>query len=138
MRVVETDYSQPRRNWCLESEEFRNELLAAASERVGANHHGSESDRRETAEETARRIVSEGLSLMGWDSAALQSLPKGHKDKVWLVRALEQKPKGDPENTKIALRLRRETTMTLAWVAEQLLMGTTQLSHLLYWHGKKS
>jgi hypothetical protein len=36
------------------------------------------------------------------------------------------------------LRLRRETTMTLSWIAEHLRMGTkTHLAHLLYWQGKK-
>ncbi len=34
--------------------------------------------------------------------------------------------------------LRQETTMTLAWIAQALRMGTkTHLSHLLYWHGKE-
>jgi len=32
-------------------------------------------------------------------------------------------------------RLRRETTMTVKWIAERLQMGTpTHLAHLLYWH----
>jgi hypothetical protein len=43
-------------------------------------------------------------------------------------------PKGDPDKLRIALRLRQETTMTLAWVAQRLHMGTrTHLAHLLYW-----
>jgi hypothetical protein len=32
--------------------------------------------------------------------------------------------KGDKRRVRIALRLRRETTMTLKWMAEQLAMGT--------------
>jgi len=32
--------------------------------------------------------------------------------------------KGDKRKVRIALRLRRETTMTLKWMAEQLAMGT--------------
>jgi hypothetical protein len=33
------------------------------------------------------------------------------------------------------MRLRRETTVTLAWIAERLQMGTkTHLAHLLYWN----
>ena len=52
----------------------------------------------------------------------------------WKEQQLEQKPKGDREKIKIAERLRCETTMTLAWVAERLRMGTkTHLAHLLYW-----
>ena len=46
--------------------------------------------------------------------------------------------KGDMHKVKMALRLRRETTMTLGWIADQLQMGTkTHLSHLLYWQGKE-
>ena len=41
-------------------------------------------------------------------------------------------------NVRIALRLRKETTMTLSRIAQRLRMGTkTRLSHLLYWHNKK-
>jgi hypothetical protein len=37
----------------------------------------------------------------------------------------------------MALRLREETTMTLAWIARRLERGTkTHLSHLLYWQGR--
>ena len=44
---------------------------------------------------------------------------------------------GDPEKIAIARRLREETTMTLAWVANRLKMGTkTHLAHLLYWQGR--
>jgi len=39
----------------LGSEEFRRELLAAAVERVGLNHYGSE--RQETGIEKAQRII---------------------------------------------------------------------------------
>jgi hypothetical protein len=49
-----------------------------------------------------------------------------------------QRPKGDPEKVRIAVRLRQETTMTLGWIAQALHMGTkTHLSHLLYWRGKQ-
>ncbi len=34
------DYKLVRRGWCLGSEDFRKELLAAAVERVGASHYG--------------------------------------------------------------------------------------------------
>jgi hypothetical protein len=41
------------------------------------------------------------------------------------------------QKIQIALRLRKETTMTLSWIAEHLNMATrTHLSHLLYWYGK--
>jgi hypothetical protein len=42
------------------------------------------------------------------------------------------------KKVKIALRLRRETMMTLAWIAGRLQMGTkAHLAHLLNWHGRK-
>ena len=41
----------------------------------------------------------------------------------------------DDKDWQIALRLRHETTMTLAWIAQRLQMGTkTHLAHLLYWY----
>jgi hypothetical protein len=53
----------------------------------------------------------------------------------WKEKDLPQHRKGDPVKVQIALRLRRETTMTLEWIANRLNMGTkTHVSHLLYWH----
>jgi hypothetical protein len=40
--------------------------------------------------------------------------------------------KGDPEKVKIALRLRRESIMTLKWIARRLRMGSwTHVSNCL-------
>jgi hypothetical protein len=51
---------------------------------------------------------------------------------------VRRRAKGDPEEVRIAVRLRKETTMTLGWIAQTLYMGTkTHLSHLLYWQGKQ-
>ena len=56
----------------------------------------------------------------------------------WDDQELERRRKGDPQKIKIALYLRQETTMTLAWVASRLQMGTkTHLAHLLYWQGRE-
>ena len=45
--------------------------------------------------------------------------------------------KGDPCKVQLAERLRKETNMTLKWIAEQLHMGTRgHLAHLLYWDGR--
>jgi REP element-mobilizing transposase RayT len=105
--------------WCLGSEEFREDLLAQMNERKGAEHFGVEI--RESATDKARRVVKEELGRLGWSESEL----KRHR-------------KGAPEKLQIALRLRKETTMTLAWIAERLQMGTkTHLSHLLYWQGRK-
>ncbi|HEY5910987.1 MAG TPA: transposase [Verrucomicrobiae bacterium] len=104
--------------WCLGSEEFREELLAQMQERKGAEHFGPEI--RESAVEKAKRLVTEELAGLRWGE-----------------RELKRRRKGDPEKVRIALRLRRETTMTQAWIAERLHMGTkTHLAHLLYWHDR--
>jgi len=107
------DYRQIRRGWFLGSEEFRQELLSAAVKRVGPNHYGA--DRRETAEQKAQRIVREEIDRLGWAEAELQ------------IRR-----KGDPKKVAMARRLRRESTMTLKWIAQRLQMGSwTYVSNLL-------
>ncbi len=46
---------------------------------------------------------------------------------------LERRRKGDGRKVTIAARLRRETTMTLAWIAERLPMGApSHAACLLY------
>jgi REP element-mobilizing transposase RayT len=99
------DYSAVRRGWCLGSEEFREDILAAEAEKVGANHYGA--DRFETGQAKARRIIGQELRRLGWKEDQLQLRRKGDKHKV-----------------KLARRLRAETTMSLAWVAQHLQMGT--------------
>jgi len=107
------------RGWCLGSEAFREELLAQMTEKRGVEHFGAEV--RESAEDKANRLIAEELKKLKWSD----------KD-------LSKHRKGDPRKIKIALRLRRETTMTLAWIADRLQMGTkTHLVHLLYWQGKE-
>jgi REP element-mobilizing transposase RayT len=115
-RLEETssDYPAVRRGWCLGSEEFRQELLAAAAGRVGAGHYGA--DRRETGEQKAERIVCEDLKRRRWKEQDLPGLRKGDKDKVAVAR-----------------RLRQETIMSLKWMARRLHMGSwTYVSSLLH------
>lgn len=112
---ADEDYPRIRRGWCLGDEQFRQELLERVSARAGAQHYGPEL--AEAAQAKAERIVTEELANRGWELNEL------------LVRR-----KGDPVKVAIANRVRRETTMTLAWIAERLRMGTrTHLAHLLYW-----
>jgi putative transposase len=107
------NYAAVRRGWCLGGEEFRQELLAAAADRVGGSHYGAE--RQETGAGKAQRLVREGLHALGWKEADLPGWPKGDKRKVALAR-----------------RLRQETTMTLKWIAQRLHMGSwTYVSNLL-------
>jgi hypothetical protein len=56
----------------------------------------------------------------------------------WTEAQLAQRRKGDPQKLEIAFHLGKETTMTLAWIAEHLQMGTkTHLSHLVYSHNRR-
>jgi hypothetical protein len=90
---------------CLGGKEFHQELLAELGERAGENHAGPEL--AESEEQKALRMVEQELRRRRWTREQLTQWRKGDKPKV-----------------RIALRLRRETTMTLKWMAERLAMGT--------------
>jgi REP element-mobilizing transposase RayT len=94
-----------QRGWCFGDETFRQELLAQAEGKFGANHYASQ--RQESSEAKARRIVAEELRRLGWKQGEL-----------------EKRLKADPDKVRIARRLRGETTMTLKWIAERLRMGS--------------
>lgn len=103
----------------LGSDEFRQELLAQVSEQAGPRHTGE--DIRESAQAKAEQIVREELTRLAW---AEQDL-RGHR-------------KGDGRKVGMAARLRRETTMTLAWIAERLHMGAPgHVACLLHRHHKE-
>jgi putative transposase len=107
------DYREIRRGWFLGDEAFRQELLAAAAERGGASHYGS--DRARSSQERAERMVARELERLGWDE-----------------RQLTERRKGDKEKVEMAARLRAETTMSLAWIAQRLQMGSwSNVSNLL-------
>ena len=54
------------------------------------------------------------------------------KRRKWGEVNLEQRRKGDAEKVKIALRLRRESIMTLKWIVQRLKMGSwTHVSNCL-------
>ena len=99
--------------YCLMRNHFRQELLAAVVERVGPSHYGAQ--RPETGVQKAERIVKEEIGRLGWEDDELRARRKGHRAKVMLAR-----------------RLRRETTMSLKWIAQRLQMGSwTYVSNLL-------
>ena len=107
------EFKAVRRGWYLGDKTFRQELLGQMRERRGANHYGEEC--RESAEAKAERIVAEELRGRGWSEAELG-----------------ERAKGDPGKVAVAARLRRETTMTLKWVAQRLAMGSwSHVSNLL-------
>jgi putative transposase len=56
----------------------------------------------------------------------------------WGAQDLQGRRKSDPQKVRIAARLRRETTMTLEWIADRLRMGAaTQVACLLHRQQKK-
>ena len=56
----------------------------------------------------------------------------------WTAQDLQDRRKSDPQKVRIAARLRRETTMTLGWIAERLCMGApTYVASLLQRHNQK-
>lgn len=91
------------------------------SERLGPEHYGEA--RLESQTEKAERVVAEEM-----------------RRRRWTERMLKEGAKGDLEKVKIAVRLRKETLMTVAWIAERLQMGSVaNVNTLLYqWRqGKK-
>ena len=108
-------YKAIRRGWFLGEASLKEELLAKASTRTGTWLYGEVV--QESALALAERLVKAELKRLGWTE-----------------QTLVERRKGDPEKVALAQRLRRETTMTVGWIAERLKMGTrTYLTHLLYW-----
>ena len=102
------EFKVVRRGWCLGDAKFREELLEQMAGGMG-EHHGGE-ERQETAEAAAERVVQEELKRLGWGEADLGN-----------------RPKGDAGKGAAAARLRRETTMTLKWIARRLSMGSASM-----------
>jgi REP element-mobilizing transposase RayT len=99
------EFKEVRRGWCLGDKAFRKELLGQMQERRGVEHYGEE--RFESDEAKALSILEQELKRRRWKEEELKVRRKGDKNKV-----------------AIAARLRKETTMTLKWIAEHLKMGS--------------
>ena len=68
-----------------------------------------------SGEAKARRLIIQKLAELGWSEADLRK----HR-------------KGAPAKVELARRLRKETTLSLKWIAEELHMGSwTYVSNLL-------
>ena len=108
------EWRRIRRGWCLGRGTFRLELLDRMCGQIQEHHYGAE--RREVEEERGARLIAAGLALAQWKPSELAKHSKSHPIKVAL-----------------ALRLRRETTLTLKWIAARLHMGSWEyLNRLLY------
>jgi REP element-mobilizing transposase RayT len=107
------EYAAIRRGWCLGAEAFREGLLERLAGRVGAEPQGAA--RREAAAAQAERIIREVLGQRGSPAE------------------LRKRAKGDRQKVQLAARLRAETTVTVAWIAARLAMGTPNyLNNRLY------
>lgn len=109
-RKQEMDEAQTellRRGWCLGGVTFRQEMLERIEGLLGETHSGEL--RQESAEVRAERIIAEELKRHGWKEAELR-----------------QRRKSDPIKLALAARLRRETILTVGWIANRLHLGTRQ------------
>ena len=107
-------YKPIRRGWFFGERALKKELLGQMSERLGPEHYGEE--RQELQGEKAERVVGEELRRRRWTEATLG-----------------ERKKGDREKLKMAVRLRQETLVTVAWIAARLQMGSVaNVNTLLY------
>jgi D-lyxose ketol-isomerase len=88
------------------------------SEQLGPEHYGEE--RQESQAEKAEGVVRQEL-----------------RRRRWTETTLGDRKKGDPEKLKIAVRLRNETLMTVAWIAERLQMGSVANVNTLLYHWRQ-
>ncbi len=117
---ADEEFKPVRRGWCLGGEEFRRGLLEQIAGQRCASHYGEEL--KESAAAQAQRLIDEALGKKGWTMEDLQARRKGDAFKV-----------------RLAAQLRARTTVTVAWIAERLCMGTRgHLTHLLYRQGQRA
>ena len=88
--------------------------LAEACQKTGWQVHAYRENHsgelhRETAEPKAHRIIAQEMARLGWEEPDLAC---GLKN--------------DPRKLAIAVRLRKETTLPIKWIAARLQMGTTK------------
>ena len=106
------DWRLLRRGWCYGKSDFRDDLVKQVRGIPGAS---APELMREAAEDKAESILRTELARRRWQESNLAA-----------------RRKGDPEKIQIARRLRRETTVTLKWIAARLQMGSwTYLANLI-------
>jgi hypothetical protein len=92
---------------------LKHELLTHVSGRVGAQHYRAQ--RQDSGEAKAEQLVRDELKRLRWKEADLA-----------------ERRKGDRGEMRMAWRLRRETTISLQWIANRLQMGVwTHVPNLL-------
>src|SRR5207247_2049543 len=98
------EWKSVRKGWFLGAAGLKEQLLEQMGTELGRHHGGPE--KRETDAQKAERIVG-------------SELRKRH----WTEQDLKERRKTDARKVKLALRLRRETEMTLDWIAQRLHMA---------------
>jgi len=102
-------WSRIRRGWRFGAEDFLERLLElGAAPNADPSIHGGGAV-AETMEEKAKQLI--GVYL---------------KKRNIKLEKLRGKPKGDKMKTQLAEELRRQTTMTVAWIAQELNAGAPQ------------
>ncbi len=105
LRLSPDRLEQFRSGWYLGSEAFRCALLDRLESQRTPNSSGGVWRESDTLQ--AERLVQHQIETLGWGSQELVS-----------------RSKMDPEKMRIARILRRDTTMTIQWIADRLHMGT--------------
>jgi REP element-mobilizing transposase RayT len=98
------EWKAVRRGWFLGGAQLREQVLEMMGGEMG-EHHGGE-EKQETDEQKAQRLVREELAK-----------------RRWTEQDLKRCRKTDARKVKMAARLRRESVMTLDWIARRLQMG---------------
>jgi hypothetical protein len=113
-----SEWKPLRRGWLLGSEEFRAKLLEKMEGQLGEHHSGQL--RHQSAQAKGERIIGEELKRLKWQEQDLKEHRKTNADKL-----------------AIAVRLRRETTLTIRESAERVHLGSWKsLNNRLYLAGK--
>ncbi len=99
-----------RRGWYVGSEAFRQEQLARMEDKLGEHHAGEL--RRETAQAKGERIIGQELGRLGWTQNELAT-----------------RRKNDPDKMAIAVRLRRETALSIKAIAGRVHLGTSNTAN---------
>ncbi len=114
----EREWKPLQRGWFLGSEAFRAKLLTLMEPRLGEHHSGQL--RHESAAAKAEWLIAEELRGRRWNEADLKTHAKNH-----------------PVKLAMAMRLRRETTLTIREIAQRLHLGSWKsLNNKLYLAGK--
>jgi len=100
-----------QRGWFFGSQVFKEKLLQLAEQALKASTKRSNQrpgdEVKEHSEQRAKALIEAGMSVCKLTPALLEALPFGNERKVL-----------------VALAVKRETTVPLTWIAEQLRMST--------------